>query len=216
MSEDNIHDRYQVPPGNVEAEFADDEQTVLVNRRGITDLVTLQIAEEEALANAYERLLSEVRVDTPMTADLLKDIHTTIFSNLFEWAGRWRTVQISKPGAIWPPPQYLDQAMLEFESQCLTKYPASTLADEDDFCEAVGEIQGEFLSIHPFREGNARAIKLMTDLLSLQTGRPLLIYDMSDAGREGYIEAAKAALLKRDYAPMITLIREASQRGQQS
>ena len=46
--------------GNVEAQYADDAETVLVNKRGITDLETLQIAEEEALAKAYEVLLSEV------------------------------------------------------------------------------------------------------------------------------------------------------------
>jgi len=58
--------RYDVS-GNLEAEYVDAEKTVLVNKPGITDLDTLQVAEEEALAAAYETLLGEVRMDTPMT-----------------------------------------------------------------------------------------------------------------------------------------------------
>lgn len=209
MSDGSIHDRYQVPPGNPEAEFVDAQQLVLANKRGITDLAALQTAEEEELAKAYEELFSDVRLDTPMSCDLLKHVHQRIFGALYEWAGNWRTVQISKPGAIWPPPHYLDQAMGEFERTVLAKHPAASLADDEQFCTAVGEIQGEFLAIHPFREGNARTIKLLTDLLAAQCGKPLLLYDASEKGKEQYLLAAKAALLKKDYRPIVNVVREA-------
>ncbi len=142
-----------------------------------------------------------------LLGDLLWHIHGRIFGELYEWAGRWRTVQISKPGAIWPPPHYLDESMQAFEDNVLTKYPAVVLTDDNAYCTALGEIQGEFLAIHPFREGNARTMKLMTDLLSVQTGRPLLIYDMSEEGESRYTEAAKTALLAKDYQPMVQVIR---------
>jgi hypothetical protein len=64
------------------------------------------------------------------------------------------------------------------------------------------------LVIHPFREGNARTIKLLTDLLATQTGRPLLIYDASEEGQNRYIAAATTAF-KKDYAPMAELISQA-------
>ncbi|MBI3466451.1 MAG: Fic family protein [Planctomycetes bacterium] len=184
--------RYDVS-GNIEAQFVDAAQTVLVNKKGITDLQTLQILEEEALAKAYETLLSEVRTDTPMTCDLLRYIHQRVFGDLYEWAGRWRTVKISKGTAIWPPPDSLDRGMREFERDVLLKYPAAALRDETAFFAAAGEIQGEFLAIHPFREGNARTIKLVTDILAAQTGRPLLVYDDTEAGTDRYIDAARAA-----------------------
>ncbi len=76
------------------------------------------------------------------------------------------------------------------------------------FCRALGHIQGEFLAIHPFREGNARTIKLVTDLLGAQTDRPLLTYDDSDMGRTGYIDAAKAGLIQ-DFGLMTLVIKEA-------
>lgn len=200
-------DRYDVS-GNVEAQYVDEAQLVLVNKRGIVDLDTLQTAEEQALARAYGQLLGEVHTDTPMSCDLLRHIHATIFGDLYDWAGRWRSVWISKPGITWPPPDFLDQSMGEFERTVLARWPVSAIGDDATFCQAIGEVQGEFLTIHPFREGNARTIKLLTDLLAVQTGRPLLAYDNSPRGADAYIEAAKAAF-KRDYEPLATLIAEA-------
>ena len=175
----------------------------------------MQVAEEEALARAYEVLLAEVRLDTPMTCDLLRHLHSRIFGDLYEWAGCWRTVWISKPGITWPSPDFLDQDMQQFERVVLGKYPVYTLPDDGTFCTAVGKIQGEFLVIHPFREGNARTIKLLTNLLANQTGRPLLIYDASEDGQQQYLTAAMAAF-KRHYAPMSEIVQQALARAQDS
>ena len=71
-------DRYDTS-GNIEAEYVDEAQTVLVNKRGVTDLEELQLLEEEGLAKAYETLLAEVRVDTPLTCDLIRYIHERIY-----------------------------------------------------------------------------------------------------------------------------------------
>ena len=70
------------------------------------------------------------------------------------------------------------------------------------------------MSIHPFREGNARTIKLLSDLMAAQTGRPPLVYDQSDAGQEQYIIAASQAF-SRNYRPMQQVIRLALQAGLQ-
>jgi cell filamentation protein len=198
-------DRYDVS-GNVETEYVDAERTVLLNKRGITDLHELQCAEEQALAAAYQVLLGEVRTDTPITCDLLCHVHSRIFGRLYAWAGRWRTVWISKPGITWPAPDFLAANMLTFERDVLAKYPATALGDDELFCNALAEIQGEFLVVHPFREGNARTIKLATNLLAVQTDRPLLVYDSSEDGKQRYIAAASAAF-KKDYRPMTAIVR---------
>ena len=103
--------------------------------------------------------------------------------------------------------------MQEFERTVLSKYPASALKGDDEFCRAVGEIQGEFLAIHPFREGNARTVKLFTDLLAAQTGRPFLVYDQTTEAANRYIAAASAALLRRDYRLMTEMAKESLARG---
>ena len=206
MIRDNPASRYSV--GGTENEYMDEAKTVLKNKKGITDLQMLYIEEEKGLARGYEILLSEVRSDTPLTSELIRYAHGIVFGDLYEWAGRWRTVTISKPGVTWPPPDYLDEAILSFERDVLAKYPATALVDEKNFCQTLGHIQGEFLAIHPFREGNARTIKLVTNLLAVQTGRLPLAYDSTDDGRTRYIDAAKAAMLK-EYDLMIVIIADA-------
>lgn len=191
-----------------ENEYMDVKKTILKNKKDISDLETLQLEEEKALARAYEILFEEVLSDTPITTELILHVHQVIFGDLYEWAGKWRTVTISKPRVMWPPPDYLDDAMKEFEQDVLSNYPVSSLQDDEQFCSAFAHIQGEFLAIHPFREGNARTIKLVTDLLALQTGRLPLAYEDSDEGKQHYIEAAAAAILK-DFEPMTLLITEA-------
>ena len=198
--------RYSV--GGSENEYMDSKQKVLKNKKNIGDLEVLQIEEEKALVKAYETLLSEVRSDTPITAELIRYVHQQIFADLYEWAGCWRTVTISKPGVTWPPPDFLEEAMGQFEQDVLTRYTANMLTSDDAFCSGIGHIQGEFLAIHPFREGNARSIKLVTDLLAVQTRRLPLRYDSTDKGREQYIDAAKAAILK-DFDPMVKIIHKA-------
>ena len=200
-------DRYDVS-GNVEAEYVDADLKMLANKPGISDLGTLQIREEEALAAAYEVLLGEVRSDTRMTCDLIRYVHGRIFGELYEWAGHWRTVWISKPGVTWPAPDFIDKNMQDLEEMVLRKYSPESLREDQAFCAAVGEIQGEFLVVHPFREGNARTIKLLTDLLAAQTGRPPLVYDQTKEGTRRYIQAARAAF-KRDHAPVTEIIRQA-------
>ncbi len=151
---------------------------------------------------------SQQVIKATLTCWLVQHVHQRIFGELYDWAGRWRTVWISKPGVTWPPPDFLAEQMSQFENDVLQKYPASSIKDDEAFIHAVAEIQGEFLVIHPLREGNARTIKLVTDLLASQGGRPLLAYDQSKAGADRYIEGAKAAF-KTDYGLLAAVIRQA-------
>ncbi len=48
----------------------------------------------------------------------------------------------------------------------------------------------------------------MTDLFAAQTGRPLLVYDDSNAGSDMYIFAASEAF-RKNYQPMTEVIRSA-------
>jgi cell filamentation protein len=201
-------DTSQYSVGGSENEYMDVKKAVLKNKKDISDLETLQLEEEKALAKAYETLFEEVLSDTPITTELILYIHQVIFGDLYEWAGRWRTVTISKPGVTWPPPDYLNNAMDVFEKDVLSKFPAPLLQGDESFCEAVAHIQGEFLAIHPFREGNARTIKLVTNILAEQVDRPFLLFDESERGKASYIDAAKEAILK-NYNPMTLIISEA-------
>ena len=84
-----------------------------------------------------------MRSDTPITSELIRYAHGVVFGDLYDWAGRWRTVTISKLGVVWPPPDYLDDAMQAFEREILVTYPAASLVSDEEFCKALGHIQRE-------------------------------------------------------------------------
>ncbi len=115
-----------------------------------------------------------------MTNELFKQIHNVIFGEHFMWAGRWRTVNSSKAGVVWPAAAFLDRSKAGYEKDVFRRLPSQSLTTDADFCHAFSENQGEFLAIHPFRKGNAHIVKLATDLIVAQTGRPLLRYDQLD------------------------------------
>ncbi|MBU6479390.1 MAG: Fic family protein [Nitrospirae bacterium] len=59
--------------------------------------------------------------------------------------------------------------------------------------------------IHPFREGNGRAARILAVLMGLQAGLPALLFDkLSGRKRRRYFAAVQAGL-DRNYGPMTTL-----------
>ena len=64
----------------------------------------------------------------------------------------------------------------------MTRY-AAPLQKGDDLlkvAKAIATVYGEFELIHPYREGNGRIGRLITDLMALQAGYPPLLFGISD------------------------------------
>ena len=67
---------------------------------------------------------------------------------------------------------------------------------------------GEYIALHPFREGNGRSAFILSDLVLLQNGlMPLDAYNRK-LDRERYFAACEAAQLKKNYKPLADLILE--------
>lgn len=66
----------------------------------------------------------------------------------------------------------------------------------------------ELVLIHPFREGNGRLSRLLSQLMALQAGLPLLNFSsIKGKQREAYFAAVRAGI-GRDYAPMTEVFRK--------
>lgn len=206
--------RSEMSQGTLENTFYDDEGTILVNKLGVRDKAELGAAEERGLALATATLFLKAKPDQALTPEFIQNAHREIFGHIYEWAGKWRAVSISKGYMRWPPAMFLAQSMETLGHDVLSQYAPSKLREDRDFVKAVAVIQGEFLAVHPFREGNARTIKLCTDVLAVQSGRPQLAYDSTPEGRNRYIDANKAAVYNLDYSFLEREIREALERSQ--
>ena len=113
-------DRYDAT-GNIEAEF-EPGTTVLRNRARITDQTALDHLEFEALLRTQEAFYAVVAEDTVITNALLCEIHGHWLGDIYEWAGRYRTVNLAKGDFRWPPPGRIAGNMVAFERDTLRRH----------------------------------------------------------------------------------------------
>ena len=128
--------------------------TVLINKLDIRDEATLDEAETLATYINASRLEEQ-----PLEGDFdfahYCAIHHFLFSDLYDWAGKVRTVNISKKGTAFCAAEKLEtQAALVFKRLANCNFfrglPHSNFVDEivDFYCVTN--------MLHPFREGNGR------------------------------------------------------------
>ena len=98
--------------------------------------------------------------------------------------------------------------MQEFERDVLARYTPCAFDDPEKVLEALAITHCELVLIHPFREGNGRLSRLLSQLMALQAGLPLLNFSViKDKQREAYFASVRTSM-GRDYAPMIEIFRK--------
>jgi cell filamentation protein len=194
-------DRYDTT-GNPEDEYYP-STSVLINLEGIRDPEELLERETELQLAAYQEVF--VSFDEGLTPDLpyFYQLHRLIFGRLFEWAGRPRTVGISKGGTPFCPPQniqgIMDSLFAELERE---RWLAELNAES--FLERAAYYVCEINAVHPFREGNGRAIRFYLDVLSARARGD--IFDWTLAGEDEYLRACIAGFAE-NYGPMLAVLK---------
>ena len=190
-------DRYDTT-GNPEDEYYPGT-SVLINLEDIHDPEELLERETELQLAAYEQIFSPF--DESLTPDLpfFYYLHHIMFSSLFVWAGRPRTVGISKGGTPFCPPQNINAMMNSIFTELEQERWLNGL-NLDKFVERAAYCICEINAVHPFREGNGRAIRFYIDVLSARTRGD--IFDWTKSSAEEYLQACVAGF-QQDYSLMI-------------
>lgn len=190
-------DRYDTT-GNPEDEYYPGT-TVLINFEDIRDPEELLERETELQLVAYERIFSPF--DESITPDLpfFYYLHHMMFSPLFVWSGRPRTVGISKGGTPFCPPRNIDSTMTDIFTELERERWLFGL-DLGVFIERAAYYICEINAVHPFREGNGRAIRFYVDVLSARTRGD--IFDWTKSTADEYLQACVAGF-QQDYNLMI-------------
>jgi cell filamentation protein len=193
-------DRYDTT-GNPEDEYYPGT-SVLINLEEIRDEEELLERETELQLAAYQEIFTSF--DESLLPDLsfFYYLHHMIFSSLFSWAGRPRTVGISKGGTPFCPPQNIDGMMSALFGELEQERWLEGL-DLDSFIERSAYYICEINAIHPFREGNGRTIRFYIDVLSARTRGD--IFDWTKAGAGEYLQACIAGF-QQDYSLMISCL----------
>lgn len=150
--------------------YIDPETDILNNLLGIQTETELKSAEARLTAVEIVALTTE---DVPhhykFTKDLFFDVHRQIFKDLYPWAGKIRTVELSKGGTSFARARFINHNLDDiFEDLKKNNYLVNR--DFVEFADSIAHYYCELIIVHPFRDGNGRAIRTFLAMLSDSVG----------------------------------------------
>lgn len=141
--------------------------------------------EEERISKLKAAELFEKNILDTLNAgsfEALKYIHKYLFDEIYEFAGKIRTVNIAKGNFRFAPGMYLEAAIENIE-----KMPQSSF---DEIVDKYVEMN----VAHPFREGNGRSMRIWLDLIfKAEIGR---VIDWSRVAKEDYLLAMERSPIR--------------------
>ena len=114
--------------------------------------------------------------------DSLAKIQETLFDEIYGFAGKMRTVNISKGNFRFVPVMYLEVALKNIDSM-----PQSTF---DEIVEKYVEMN----IAHPFREGNGRSTRIWLDLIFKKELKKVV--DWNQVDKDDYLLAMERSPIK--------------------
>lgn len=176
---------------------------VLLNLQGIPSVRQMDQLEYDNLLIATNHYLENVLTEsTVFTAQIIREFHFHWLGSIYEWAGKYRSVNLSKSGFQWPPYGRVPVNMENFEQQTLRHHTPARNQSIDSLALSMAIVHGEFLLIHPFRDGNGRVGRWIVDMMAMQAGYPHPSYPFLRRPKKKFFEEYVAAVMQayaRDY-----------------
>lgn len=142
------------------------------NKNGV--LHNLANIDDEKLLLAYESLKVSKRIEDLLENPIkIKDsntlliIHHYLFQDVYKWAGKVRTVNISKGGKPFFEGERFYIAF-QYIDTLIVNYRAIQKHHIDELAKKLAEILDNVNFLHPFREGNGRTQREFLRLLALE------------------------------------------------
>jgi len=177
------------------------DTNVIRNKLNIRDFDALQEAERRLSKYRAEELIMNGMPGKP-TFDFayLQKIHHYLFQDIYDWAGKVRTVDIAKGNLFCRYFAIDSEAERIFGELKREKYLQNLSIGE--FARRLSYYFAEINALHPFREGNGRTQREFIRQLAFQNN-----YFLSYKGiTKDEMVAASIVSFKLDYAPLETLL----------
>jgi cell filamentation protein len=178
---------------------------VLKNKLKIVDPEEIEDIEEMLLQRTYEALLTSGAEERPVTCEDMRTWHRQFLGELYEWAGEYRTAEISLPRDDFGfcRSKHIHSCMEHYERKLLANLTPLSRGEPEAHFGALAELHAEFIIIHPFRDGNGRVGRFMVDWLLCAVGALVLNWNlMGDREILSYREGIRTAAVSRDYEPL--------------
>lgn len=156
----------------------------LENKLGIDNSADLARIEEQISKKKAAELFEKGILDKLETGKFsaLQEIHKYLFDEIYDFAGKVRTVNISKGNFRFAPVMYLQAALENIDIMPQTTF--------DEIIEKYVEMN----VAHPFREGNGRSTRIWLDcILKKEIGK---VVDWSKVDKEDYLLAMERSPIK--------------------
>ena len=161
--------------------------------------------EAQEQLRTLEEITKVYGVEHQFTSKDICQIHKIWLDKIYEWAGEYRVVNISKDGFSFSMAREIQKLMDDFGENILSQYTPCRYSSRKEIAEALAIIHVELVLIHPFRDGNGRLARLFAILMALQAGLPVLDFGgIYGRKKKEYIMAVQAGL-GRNYQPMVKI-----------
>jgi cell filamentation protein len=175
---------------------------VLKNKLGIKLKREIDEAESVALKAAIDKFLRMYDESHRFTSADIKTMHKIWLNEIYEWAGEYRQVNVSKGDFPFAAAKQIPFLMAEFEKDCLIKHTPCNSKSLERVAQALSEVHVELIIIHPFREGNGRVARILSTLMASQAELPILDFSDITGKKKGEYFSAVNSGMDRDYKPM--------------
>ncbi len=157
---------------------------MLENKLGLTSSAELA-REEERISKKKAAMLFENHILDNLKSgkfSTLQTIHKYLFDEIYDFAGKLRTVNIAKDNFRFAPLMYIESALKNIDEM-----PQSNF---DEIIEKYVEMN----IAHPFREGNGRSTRIWLDhMLKTEIGK---VVDWSKVDKEDYLLAMERSPIR--------------------
>ncbi|HHJ3732600.1 TPA: protein adenylyltransferase Fic [Enterococcus faecium] len=143
---------------------------ILENKLGLTNQVELAKVEEKLSKQKAKELydcgkINEIEVGTFKG---LSEIHEFLFSDIYDFAGKIRSVNIAKGNFRFAPVMYLEHSLQHIDQMPQTSF------------EEIIKKYVEMNIAHPFREGNGRSTRIWLDLILKEELQKVVDWNLID------------------------------------
>ncbi len=183
MAGKSIRQRYGAEKNNILVQKGIRIMT-LKNKLGINNSVELACEEEKISKKRALELFENNSLENMEAGKFssLAEIHRLLFTDIYDFAGQVRDVNLAKGNFRFAPVIYLSAAL-----ESIDKMNQSTF---DEIIEKYVEMN----IAHPFREGNGRSMRIWLDLMLKKELH--LIVDWSKIDKEDYLLAMERSPIK--------------------
>jgi cell filamentation protein len=167
----------------------------------------MDVIEAERYALVQPKLMGMFTKGHRFDAKDVCAIHKAWLGDVYQWAGRYRQVNISKNGFSFAMARHIPELMVDFEKGPLKEYTPCQFETDEEIITALAVVHTELMLIHPFREGNGRAGRLLAVIMAFQAGLPGLDFTgIRGKKRKDYFAAVQSGM-DQNYEPMKKVFR---------